>query len=78
MPTQSRAELAIENVKGEFMGIILISVGVFAFVAGMFGKDFYADGQPEQKVATWFGRSIFFLVGALFIAKGVWLLMEVN
>jgi hypothetical protein len=60
------------------MGIVLIFVGIVGMVSGIFGKNFSAENQPEIKVSTWFGRLIFFVVGAFFIVGGIKLLMDAN
>lgn len=56
------------------MSVILVVAGIFGIAAGVFGKNFYADGQPDQKLAPWFGRLVFILAGAGLLARGIVLL----
>ena len=72
IPTQIEANQGVE------MPIFLICVGVVIIVAGFLNNEFYSgdiialDGfKREKKLATWYGRSIFILVGVLFITGGV-------
>lgn len=65
------------------MGIMLIFVGIVGVVGGIYGKEFYSGDvvslsgyKHEKKVPIWFGRLIFFVVGASFIAVGIKLLVE--
>jgi hypothetical protein len=60
------------------MGVFVIVAGVVGIVAGVFGKNFYAEGQSEWRVPTWFGRLLFLTVGAFFVAWGIKLLLETN
>ena len=77
-PWAAEGERGRRSGRGKGMAIVLMVVGVAAIVAGIFGKNFYADNQPEIEVSTWFGRLIFFVVGAIFIAWGIKLLLEAN
>jgi uncharacterized membrane protein YczE len=58
------------------MGVFLIVAGIAGIAAGIFGKNFYAEGQSEWRVPTWFGRLIFLLVGVVFIGWGIALLVK--
>ena len=53
--------------------------GLAGILIGIFGKTFYdgdaftmASFKRERRVSTWWGKSIFILVGLFFIALGVW------
>jgi hypothetical protein len=63
------------------LAIFLICVGVIIVVVGILNNEFYSgdiialDGfKKEKKLATWYGRAIFILGGAIFIAGGVGML----
>jgi hypothetical protein len=77
-PRAAEGERDRESGGGKGMGIVLIIVGIAGIVAAIFGKNFSAENQPEMKVPTWFGRLVFFVVGAFFIAGGIKLLFEAN
>lgn len=71
--------------RGNGMGIILILAGIVGIVVAIFGKEFYsgdilsfAGKKPEQRIPTWFGRSIFIVVGVFFIFGGIKLLLATN
>jgi outer membrane lipoprotein SlyB len=62
--------------------LLVISRGVL-IVVGIFGKNFYSGdvfsysvAKPEQRVSTWYGRILFFVVGGFLIAVGIKLLMS--
>jgi hypothetical protein len=62
------------------IGILLVILGVLAITVGIVGKDFHAadldsGGAYEPKSSRWSGRLIAFIVGALFVAGGIKLLM---
>ena len=60
------------------MGFVLIFAGIVGIVAGIVGKSFSAENQPEFKIPTWLGRLIFLTVGVLFMAGGIKLLLDAN
>lgn len=62
------------------MGILLIVVGVAAVVGGVFARSFSATGvfslsSEDKRIPAWYGRLVFFGVGAGLIAVGVRLIL---
>ena len=62
------------------MGILLILVGAVVVVGGVFANSFSATGMfslsaDDKSIPKWFGRLVFFGVGAVFIAVGLRLVL---
>ena len=63
------------------MGILLVISGILAIVVGIFGRNFYeadviALRAFKQKSSTWSGRLVFIVVGVVFVALGIKLLVD--
>jgi NADH:ubiquinone oxidoreductase subunit 2 (subunit N) len=64
------------------MGILFVIIGGLAIAMGIFGKEFYeADTEgfgfkSARKVPRWSGRTLFIVVGVLFIALGIKFLVD--
>jgi hypothetical protein len=65
------------------MGFVFIFAGIAATLIGALGRTFYAADaltlsgyKRERRVSTWWGRSIFIVVGLLFMALGVKFLLD--
>lgn len=65
-------------------GVLAIVIGIAAIVVGLVNKQFYAAksmysaGEPGKPVPRWAGRTLFIVVGIIFIFGGISLLVQSN
>lgn len=74
----------IRRVEGATtMGFVFLLAGIAAILTGIFGRTLFAADaltlsgyKHQRKVSTWWGKSIFIVVGLFFIALGVKFLLD--
>ncbi|HEY9126870.1 MAG TPA: hypothetical protein VIM62_07070 [Acidobacteriaceae bacterium] len=52
---------------------VFVLFGCLAVGAGLFNNTFYSEGESgkDMRIPTWQGRTLFLLVGSLFVVLGI-------